>query len=296
MLRRTYYEILGLKHDATSEQVRSSYRKLARKYHPDQNPDDDAAEEAFKAVAEAYRVLSDPDARHAYDTLGVVPAGAAFADLQLPPKRRVVDLVRDLGRSATRAVRRGNDVKLDVTLSFVDAMRGTHRVLELPRRAENGRIEARRLRFDLPPGLDDGKVLRWPGEGEPEPRGGRTGDLYISIAVSPHPLLRREGSDVRCVLPLTLPEVLRGTALSVPTLFGPELLKVPVRTWSGDTLRLRGRGVPTTAPGDAVFEVEIMPPTKVPRALELAEALYADTARPDAFADCLKESAGWRRD
>ena len=296
MPSRTYYEILGLKQSASSEQIRSAYRQLARRYHPDQNPDDQAAEEAFKAVAEAYRVLSDPDTRHAYDTFGVVPAGAAFADLQLPPKRGVVDLVRDFARNAARAVRRGEDVKLDVTLDFPDAMRGAHRVLELPRLGPNGSIEARRLRFDLPPGLDSGKVLRWPGEGKPEPRGGRAGDLYISITVTPHPHLRRHGSDIHSDLPLSLTELMGGTALSVPTLFGPEVLKVPPGAWVGDTLRLRGRGVPTTTPGDAVFEVKVVRPVLEPEAVIALDALLGPSERPVAFAECVRESAGWRSD
>ncbi|MFT6399289.1 MAG: DnaJ-class molecular chaperone [Bradymonadia bacterium] len=294
MASQTYYEILGLRRGADPDVIRTAYRSLARRYHPDQNPGDPSAEEAFKAVAEAYRVLSDPESRHAYDSFGIVPPGAAYASLQVRPKRGVLDLVREVAKAAARAIRRGDDIRLDVGLSFADAVRGSHRVLELPRRNKAGRIAARRLRFDLPPNLMDGKVLRWPGEGAPEKGGGRSGDLYLTVAVTPHELLRVDGADIICELPLALHELMAGTAVSVPTIHGPEVLTVPPNSWIGDKLRISAKGVTGGRIGDAVFHLSLLRPRSGPDFEELAAQLYAGQPRSPRFVRCLVESAGWR--
>lgn len=294
MARRTYYQILGVRRSATDDEIRAAYRERARRYHPDQNPDDPAAEEAFKAVAEAYRVLSDARARHAYDAFGVVPAGAAYADLVLPKKRGVVDLVREVARSAARAVRRGKDIQLTISLPFVRAMRGTHRIFELPRLGPDGRVRARRLRFELPPGLDDGKVLRWPMEGEPDAKGGRSGDLYVTVEVQSHDVLQREGADVRCALPVTMPEALGGATIRVPTIFGPELIDVPPDSWAGDEIRLKERGVPGPTAGDAIYQLQLIRPPRSDEAAETAARLYDGAARPESFEACVRESESWR--
>lgn len=296
MARRTYYQILGVRRTATDDEIRSAYRERARRYHPDQNPDDPAAEEAFKAVAEAHRVLSDRQSRHAYDAFGVVPAGAAYADLALPKRKGVADLVREVARSAARVVKRGKNIELAIAIPFARAMRGTYRIFELPRLGSDGRVQARRLRFELPPGLDDGKVLRWPGEGEPEPSGGRSGDLYVSVSVSSGGALSRGGPDIRCALPLTVDEAMAGTTIRVPTLFGPELLDVPRGSWVGDQLRLRGRGVPGPVPGDAVFSIELIRPALTHDTIELAKRLYDGAERSEKFRACLRESESWRDD
>ncbi len=294
MANRTYYEILGLRRGAEPDQIRTAYRSLARRFHPDQNPGDPAAEEAFKAVAEAYRVLIDPDTRHAYDRFGIVPPGAAYASLQVRPKRGVMDVMREVAKAAARAIRRGEDIRLDVTLSFVDAVRGAHRVLELPRRDKEGRVAARRLRFDLPPNLTDGKVLRWPGEGAPEQSGGRAGDLYLTVAVLPHDVFRIDGADIVSDLPLALDELMAGASLSVPTIHGPTVLTVPAESWIGDCVRLRGKGAVGGRRGDAVFYLTLIRPPNNASANSLATQLYEASARPAEFLTCLAESAEWR--
>lgn len=294
MASQTYYEILGLRRGAEPDDIRTAYRSLARRYHPDQNPGDPSAEDAFKAVAEAYRVLSDPESKHAYDRYGIVPPGAAYASLQIQPKRGVLDVVRDVARAAARAIRRGDDIRLDVTLSFADAARGTHRVLELPRRNKAGRVAARRLRFDLPPSLSDGKVLRWPGEGAPEKGGGRPGDLYLTVSVTAHELLRVAGVDILCEVPLTLHELMAGATVTVPTIHGPDRLSVPADSWIGDDLRLRGKGVAGRQVGDAVFRLALLRPPSNDDARRLAEELSGTQSRPARFLRCIAESDEWR--
>ncbi len=188
--------------------------------------------------------------------------------------------------------RRGTDLTLDVSLEFAQAVIGCRRILELPRLGPDlTTVEMRRLSFDLPPGLRDGQVLRWPGEGAPGEFGGRSGDLFLRISVKPHPVLRLGGSDIIAELPLTLGELVEGAKVEVPTLSGTDTLTVPAGTQPGDALRLPGAGAPTDPPGDAVFVVSLyLPESLDDDARRHAEAVYSQAgARPADFQAALAE-------
>ncbi len=296
MAVRRYYQLLELPHAASQDEVKRAFRRLARTYHPDQNPGDDTAEERFKAIVEAYRVLGDVELRRVYDRYGLAPSGAAFADVPARINVSVSVTLRDIARRAKKrfTARRGDDIRMGVVLEFADAIRGTTRVFELPRRSEDRVIRARRLAFDLPPGLRAGQMLRWPGEGAPGADGGRPGDLLVDVAVSPHPVFRRRDTDIVSALPLTPLELHDGANVPVPTLWGPRRINVPPGAAPGDELRLPERGVPGTPPGDAVFVVQYQPPNLDDPAVRAAvQSVYRDGERSVAFEACLLECRKW---
>lgn len=296
-MARRYYQLLRVERDADLATIKRAYRREARRFHPDQNPGDPDAEERFKAIAEAYRVLGDDQLRRMYDRYGIAPAGAAFADVPARIEFGVGDAVRNIARAARERLRarRGADIRLDVALSFVHAIKGTTRVFELPRRGPHGGVEARRLAFDLPPGLRDKQVLRWPGEGEPGVSGGRAGDLFVELQVGTHAVLRRRGKDIVTSLPLSVIELHDGATVTVPTVWGPRSLVVPPDTQPGDELRLPERGVPGEPAGDAVFCVTLSrPDMSRPEVRAAVERAYAeDDPRGDVFQACLLESRRW---
>lgn len=296
MARDTYYQILEIPRRATDDEVKRAFRRLARRFHPDQNPGDFEAEERFKAVLEAYRVLSDPGLRRTYDRFGVVPAGAAFAESQLAVPS-VGATVKGFARAAARLLRarRGADIRMKVTLEFTQAVRGTARVFELPRRGSGGAVRPRRLEFDLPPGLTHGQVLKWPGEGTPGTEGGRAGDLLVVVEVRPHGYLRRNGADIVADLPLSILEMHDGATVDVPTLAGRRRLVVPPGTQPGDSLRLPGLGVPVEPAGDAVFVARLRFPDldRAELRAALAAAYGTDGTRSAGFDACLLESMAW---
>lgn len=258
--RRDYYAILGVSRDADAETIKLAFRRIARKTHPDQNPDP-AAAERFKAAAEAYEVLGDPAKRASYDRYGQVPAGAAYG---APAVVTPVTVVEGWARSVARTVRdrvrsaRGADIRFDVHMKFEDAVRGGVRVFELPRRNGGSRTAMRRLEFRIPPGVRSGQVLRWRGEGAPASGEGVAGDLIVEIHVEPHGYFRRDGSDVVAALPVGLSTLLAGGPVRVPTVWGEREIEVPAGTRIGARLRLAGSGVRTSErTGDAVFVVEL---------------------------------------
>lgn len=292
---RSYYDILGLSRSASQDEIKRAYRELALQHHPDQNGGSPDAEERFKAVAEAYRVLSDPELKRVYDRYGVAPPGAAFANVPAAIPR-VAESVRDLARAASRKLRarRGDDIHLEIELRFVDALRGATRVFELPRAGDDRSVEPRRLAFDLPPGLRGGQVLRWPGEGAPGIAGGRPGDLFVTVHVAAHPWFSRRGDDILSALPLTLQELVEGATVDAPTIWGTTRVRVPAGIEPGAELRVPGRGVPGQPPGDAVFEVRLHAPPLDGAVREALDAAYGSTGRrPAAFDACLLEARRW---
>lgn len=261
MIRRTYYEILGVRTDAGAEEIKAAYREVARTCHPDQNPDA-AAHERFKAANEAWRVLRDDDLRRRYDRNGEVPAGAMYG-AALPPRNPVFEFVRSVASSASRTLRarRGEDITLDVTLSLRDAARGCTRVFELPRRPDDtadAPIEARRLAFPLPAGLTAGQILRWRAEGAPGRFGAAAGDLYVRVAVAPDPWWTLDGRDLCARLTVSPLLLALGGTMEVPTLSGTASVEVPRGSGVGDRIRLAGEGAgPVDDRGDAVFSLHI---------------------------------------
>jgi DnaJ-class molecular chaperone len=248
-MRRDYYAVLGIAATAAPREIRQAYRRLARQYSPDVNLWDVAAAALFDEIAEAYRVLNDPQARAMYDRFG---AGA------LP--------------EALGAGRHGDDVHVSVEVAFADVGRGTTVRVAVQRfspcsaceatgRRENGvcaACQGRGVRraidavpVAIPAGVDSGTQVRVPGEGSAGPFGGPRGDLIVSTRVAEHPFFVRKGDAVHCEVAISLWEALRGGRIRVPTPVGEAVLVVPPGTAGGSVFRLRGQGLPRLADGTA---------------------------------------------
>lgn len=305
--KKDLYAVLGVARDADEDGIRKAYRQLARRYHPDVNPGDAAAEERFKVVSEAYAVLSDPEKRRNYDEFGEVSLEAGFDADRARQAREAFgrrfgagsssagwgaegfqfggldDLFSDLfsrrGWRETQGARRGHDLEAELELDFLDAARGGERRLSFARPTADGGMRQESVTVRIPPGVAEGGRIRVPGRGAEGQQGGAAGDLYAHIRIRPHPFFRREGRDLYIDLPVTLREATLGAKVPVPTLEGRVTLTVPPGTDSGTKLRLRGKGVPSPsggAPGDLYATVQIrvprdLPPEAVQKVEELAK-------------------------
>jgi curved DNA-binding protein len=290
MKYKDYYATLGVSRDASDDDIKKAYRKLARKYHPDVSKEA-GAEEKFKEVSEAYETLKDPEKRAAYDQLGRHQPGEQF---QPPPGWErsfgehtpgagsfsfddvdLADLFAGLAGHGRGGPRRGNmpmpgqDFEAAVRISFDQAYKGTEIDLDMamPEPDENGflRRVPRKVRVRIPKGVTDGQKLRVPGKGGKGMNGGRDGDLYLDIDVQSHPLYRAEGLDLYMDLPLAPWEAVLGASVEVPTPAGRVTLKVPAGTHAGQKLRLSGRGLsrPDGTSGHLYAVAQIVVPTVV---------------------------------
>ncbi len=252
------YETLGLARDATPEQVRSAFRKLAKKHHPDLNPGSAVAEERFKAVNAANELLSDPEKRAQFDRGEINAAGDPVAP-EPPRYRRYADAAEGaryragpdedfqfgdifgdfLNRGGEGLRMRGADAHYALPVAFLDAVAGATRTFTLP--------DGRTLDVRIPPGIDDRQILRLKGQGGPGLNGGPPGDALIEVHAEPHPFFTREGDDIHVKLPVTLKEAVLGARVTVPTPVGSVTMTVPKRSDTGTRLRLRGRGIPAHA-------------------------------------------------
>jgi curved DNA-binding protein len=264
MKYKDYYKILGVEKNASEDDIKKAYRKLARKYHPDVSKLA-GTEEKFKDISEAYQTLKDPHKRAAYDRLGSYSAGEEFRP---PPEWHarfgdthfqfgdldLSDLFSAFGDGGFSGTQRGNvpirgqDLEVAVHITFDEAYRGTEIELDLgaPGRGNDGRVHRATRKFTarIPKGATDGQRLRVPGKGGKGINGGHDGDLYLNIVLHPHPLYRVSGHDVYLDLPLAPWEAALGTSIEVPTPGGAVRLKVPPGTHAGQQLRLPGRGLP----------------------------------------------------
>jgi len=278
--QKDYYEILGVSRSATEKDLKSAYRKLARKYHPDVNPGDKSAEEKFKEVSAAFAVLSDPEKRAKYDRGGHAAFEPGFdpfqgttidfQDLGLGNLSDIFELFGGGGRRG-RGVRHvpGEDLQLEMSLPFVSAIHGTTVEVAIPRattcttcagrgRLANGapcracrgggRVTVNEtVKVRIPAGIDDGERVRIAGKGNDGVGGGRAGDAYVHIRVEPHPMFRREGPDLVCDVPVGVVKATLGGDVDVPTLEGHATIKIPPGTRGGQRFRLKGRGVAARA-------------------------------------------------
>jgi len=286
-----YYEVLGVPRDADPDTIRRAYRKLARKYHPDLNSDGDA-EERFKELGEAYEVLSDADKRERYDRLGarwreaehVAPEESFedfFAQQGFGEGTRMEfgdDLFEALfGARAGRAggPRRGPDREALLELSLEDALAGGRRRLTL---------DGHTVNVNFPAGVRDGQMIRLAEQGGQGRDGGSPGDLFLRVALRPHPRFRRRGDeDLDVDLPITPSEAALGATVAVETPTGSARVRVPAGSSSGRRLRLRGRGLPKRGggSGDLHAIVKIVVPKELSdRERELYEQL-AQSSSPD---------------
>jgi len=285
--KKDYYEILGVSRSASDKEIKAAYRKLARKYHPDVNPGDKAAEDRFKEMAEAFAVLSDTDKRARYDRGGHEAFGPEFdpfagfdvrtAGVGLGDLAEILGMFgADLG-GRRHVPRRGQDLQVEVRIPFQDAVMGTTLDLILPRRGSGRKRTQDKVKVRIPPGIGEGDRVRVPGKGDAGASGGPAGDAYLVIRVEPHPLFRREGRDVVCEVPIGVTTAVLGGTLEVPTLDGRATINIPSGTRSGQRFRLKGRGVPASGrkpAGDLYALIQIHPPKKLDaRARELFEEL-----------------------
>jgi len=295
MGKSDYYKVLGVDQTASEKDIKSAYRKLARKLHPDVNKSPDAGEK-FREATEAYEVLSDPEKRRMYDQFGHAgPTGYPFGTGRARPRGGGVefdigdifgrgssgfmgmglDEILDALRGARRRDRkpravRGSDVEYKVTLDFMDVVRGTTASLRYLQPGKGGVTETLNVR--IPPGLRAGSRVRVREKGAIGPGG--PGDLYIIIHVRDHPYFRREGDDIYVDLPISIVESALGARIDVPTVDGMMTLSVPPGTGSGKKLRLRGKGVRRDGkdPGDQYVVIKVVPPKSVSgRGRELLE-------------------------
>ena len=293
------YDTLGVARDADENAIRTRYRELARRYHPDVNPDDAAAEERFKAVSEAYAVLSDPEKRAAFDDFGEAALQGGF-DADAARRAResfggfggfggggfpgsgggLEDLLSGMFGGGARGrprPRPGSDLEADLTLEFLEAALGCERTLTINRPSADGGVRTDTVTVRIPPGVSDGGRVRLRGKGGEGSAGGHAGDLYARLHVRPHPFFRREDRHLYVDVPVSIREAVIGAKIEVPTLDGRVTLTIPAGTDSGTKLRLRGKGIPAGgrgAQGDLFAVVQIRVPSGVsPATVEALEGL-----------------------
>jgi curved DNA-binding protein len=311
-MAKDLYAVLGVARDADAETIKKAYRKLASKLHPDKNPGDKAAEARFKEINHANDVLADAQKRAIYDEFGEDGLREGFDVERARTYKqwaaqggggrpggfgggvRIEDLFGGAGGGGTlndvfgdifsrggrggggRRRTRGDDVDGEVTIEFGAAVRGAE--VQLTPRAGGTPITVR-----IPAGAEDGARVRVAGQGGPSPTpGGTAGDLLLTIRVRPHAHFKREGDDLHLELPITLVEAYQGGKVRVPTLDGGVTMKVPARTQTGSTLRIRGKGVQKRGqePGDLYVHFRVLVPTSDdPRVAQAIEEI--GRAAPD---------------
>ncbi|MFW2512836.1 DnaJ C-terminal domain-containing protein [Demequina sp. SO4-13] len=313
---KDFYSALGVPKDASQEQIKKAYRKLARDLHPDRHPDDKVSENRFKEVGEAYGVLSDPKQRQQYDAVRTMggggprfqaggPGGAGFEDVFSGmfgggggqpgpggaggPQYRAQgfeDILGNLfGGGFQRGPVKGTDIAATTEVSFRQAAEGATITL----RAATGDITTR-----LPVGVRDGQKIRLRGKGRPGQSGGPAGDLLLTVRVAKHPVFTAEGRNLRVKVPVTFDEASLGATVEVPTLDGARVkVKVAPGTPSGKTLRVKGRGLQAKdGVGDLLATIEVAVPSKLGRkAKEILQAFALETAKDDPRKDLYRDAA-----
>ncbi len=285
---RDPYQVLGVSRSAAESEIKSAYRDLAKRYHPDTSQGEPDAEDAFRDVNTAYSILKDKSSRRAYDRGDIDASGAPLrrsfhgqspspgaeaprTQQQGDPFRfgfgdrsefsRAQDMFSDLfgsRRTGDHKARgrspKGRDVTYKLTVSFVEAVKGSKRRVRLP--------GGSRLDVKIPPGVEDGKQIRLKGQGKPSGSRAPAGDALITVKVEPHEAFIRDGDDIFLELPITVKEAVEGAKISVPTVWGPVTMTIPAGSNTGAVLRLRGKGVarPGETQGDQLVDIKVMLP------------------------------------
>ncbi|MCK6629373.1 MAG: molecular chaperone DnaJ [Anaerolineae bacterium] len=375
--KRDYYEVLGVAKGATPEEIKKSYRQLARKYHPDVNKEPDA-EDKFKEINEAYEILSDDQKRGMYDRFGHAGVGGAggFGGFQdfggfRDPFEIFEEVFGGLGgfsrsRRQRGGPRRGADLRYEMTLEFEEAVFGVEKEIEVPRqetcntcngngvepgtspircpecngtgeirrqtgffinigtcprcqgrgeiitspcrecRGQGRIVKTRRLSVKVPAGVDNGTQIRLSGEGESGTLGGPPGNLYVVIRVKPHDYFRRNEETIHLELGINITQAALGDEVEVPTLDGKEMMTIPAGTQTGDTIRLRGKGVPrlrrdgsNMGRGDQIVTLQVRTPTNLTKEqrhllLELGKTLDREVIpqKEKSFFDRIRDALG----
>jgi len=320
---KDFYKVLGVSKDISEADLKKTYRKLARKYHPDSTQGDPAAEAKFKEISEAYSVLSDKEQREEYDQIRAMGAGGArfqapgagasggfedvFSRFGQPrggsyQTTDFDDLFSMFGQQAggfgsgrfgqsTGGFRgyggpqRGADVTARTTLDFQTAVKGETITLA----GEDGKP----FKVKIPAGVADGQKIRLRGRGRPSPDGGEPGDIVVSVTVRPHPVFTRDGLNLRLTVPVTFTEAALGATIEVPTLGGdPVKLRVAPGTPSGRVLRVKGRGVQTAkGTGDLLAEVQVAVPSHLDeQAKEALERFHELEPKENPRADLMAKA------
>ncbi len=313
---KDFYAVLGVSKTVTEADLKKTYRKLARQYHPDSNPGDAKAEAKFKEISEAHSVLSDPELRKEYDQIRAMGGGARFSAggqqgggfedvfggmfgqqrAGTQSNASFEDLLGGMfgaggfgstsgGYRGGGGPTKGRDLSASTTLDFVTAIRGETIKLQP--------AGAKAINVKIPAGVSDGQKIRLKGKGEPSHDGGVAGDLVLSITVRKHPVFERDGQNLRVVVPVTFVEATLGATIEVPTLGGePVKLRVAPGTPSGRILRVKERGV--TSPkgvGDLLAEVHVAVPGRLTEdALRHLEAFASSMPRDNPREELLEKA------
>ncbi|MDV6342247.1 DnaJ C-terminal domain-containing protein [Nitrosomonas sp. Is35] len=303
---KDYYKTLGVSRDATAEEIKKSFRRLARKYHPDVSKETDA-EHKMQEINEANAVLSDPEKRAAYDQLGQ-GGFQPGSDFQPPPgwdsnfefrgrgfngaqAADFSDFFAELfgggmgaGTRHTHQRKRGEDHHAKIMLDLEDSYHGTTRslTLRMPKLDDQGRtvLAEHTLNVRIPKGVHAGQVIRLAGQGGPGHAGEAAGDLFLEVHFKPHSRYRIENKDVYATLPVAPWEAMLGATIKIPVPDGQVEVRVPENSQSGRKLRLKGRGIPAATPGDLYLVLEVVLP---PATGEKERTFYQTMAQELAF-------------
>ena len=299
---RDPYEVLGVKRDATAEQIRSAYRKLAKASHPDLHPGDQAAAERFKEISAANELLADPGKRAQFDRGEIDASGAPraresfYRDFAESPggakyggaagfenAADVEEMIQELFGGRRGGIRmRGTDQGYRLEIDLADVAKGGRRSIPL--------VDGSMVEVTIPAGVEEGQVLRLKGKGGPGLGGGPPGDAMVEVRIRPHPHFERKGADIHLALPITLAEAMRGAKVTVPTLLGSVAMTVPKGASTGTRLRLRGKGLPHgRGHGDQYVRLEVALPPAIDAELAAAVERWEQGHPYDPRRDLMRE-------
>jgi molecular chaperone DnaJ len=293
LYEKDFYKVLGVDKKAAADEIKKKYRALARDLHPDKTKGDAAKEEKFKAVSEAYEILSDAKKRAEYDEARSLferggfraPQGGGFQGGDFSDvfgSGNPQDIFANLFGGGRRGPRKGQDLQTEATITFRESVFGT--TLDL--RLATDRGQAQNISARVPTGVNDGAKIRVKGKGASGEAG--PGDLFIQLHVKPHPIFSRKGENLTITLPITFAEATLGADIKVPTMSGEDVtLRIAPGTPNGRTLRVKGRGiVKGSTTGDLLVTVEVQVPQRVDgKALEALKVFAEETAAEDVRAD-----------